>query len=277
LTEPAQVTAARSIDLVRFWRAAFFLQALTLALVALAYSRDWLPWTTPVGMTDRPCREEGLPITGKPSDDWASLCLFRADNARIAASGMQPKAVFIGDSITEYWPYSDNRIFAPGIVNRGLGGQTSSHLLQRFPQDVVALRPAVVHILVGINDIAGLTGPVSPDTYQANIRAMVDIAQANGIRVILGTIPPAREFPWRPKLKPLPWQPDINRWLIAFAKERGLIIADYAEVLSAKEGLIRPEFYKDAVHLNQRGYAAMYDVTLRALAASEPTPKSVVR
>jgi lysophospholipase L1-like esterase len=257
----------------RFWRIAFLAQALIVGLVILFYQRDWLPLTKPVGMTETPCRANGIPATGKAGDDWAGLCFFHADNARIKATGVRPRAVFIGDSHTAFWPLADSRLFAPEIINRGIGSQTSSQLLLRFEQDVVALRPDVVHILIGINDVAGLTGPISLDQYQANIRAMVDLAQANGIAVILATVPAAQMFPERQHIKPMPWQAQINRWLIALAEERGLTVADYAKVVNASEGVVRPEFYKDAIHLNAQGYAAIYQTAQQALAEAEAKAK----
>jgi lysophospholipase L1-like esterase len=257
-------------DPARFWRIAFLIQALVVALGILAFMKGWLNRTEYVSMTHDMCRTDGLPITGKPSDDWGGLCYFRSENAQFIASGIRPKGVFIGDSHTAWWSVYDTRVFTKDIINRGLGGQTSGQVLLRFQQDVVSLHPAVAHIMIGTNDISGLIGPVSPEAYQANIRAMVELAEANGITVILGTIPPARAQQRRTGFNFLPWQPNLNRWLIAYGRERGVTVADYAAVLSASEGVIRPEFYKDdGVHLADKGYLAIYDTYRKALAEAE--------
>ena len=90
--------------------------------------------------------------------DWPGICRYKAANAAIAA-GERPRAVLMGDSITDNWTRGDPALFTNGIVGRGIGGQTSPQMLARFRQDVVALHPRVVHIMAGTNDIAGNTGP----------------------------------------------------------------------------------------------------------------------
>jgi hypothetical protein len=135
--------------------------------------------------------------------DWAQLCRFAAANAALA-QGPRVEAVFLGDSITENWLLADPALFHGGIVNRGISGQTSPQMLLRFEADVVALHPRVVHIMAGTNDLAGNTGPTSAQQYEHNIIAMCDLARANGIRVVLASIPPAARFPWRAGVTPGP-------------------------------------------------------------------------
>jgi len=179
------------------------------------------------GMVDNPCPPQPpVPITrfgepGRPAvyagpqvlaayqryeawrlaNDWASLCHYREENRRVA-SGARPRVVFIGDSITELWKAYDPDFFSGGVLDRGISGQTTPQMVVRFYQDVVRLRPRVVHIMAGTNDVAANTGPTSDDQFKNNITAMVDLAKANGIKVVLASIPPTKTFSWRPDLRP---------------------------------------------------------------------------
>src|SRR5690242_8262477 len=128
--------------------------------------------------------------------DWADLCRYRADDA---ARTTDARVVLMGDSITDFWRQGDPSLFGRGIVDRGISGQTSSQMLVRFWPDVIALHPRVVQILAGTNDIAGNTGPTTEQDYENDIMAMVTLARAHGIRVLLGSIPPALSFWWTPR------------------------------------------------------------------------------
>lgn len=201
-------------------------------------------------------------------NDWAWLCRYRADNAA-ADSANPPRVVFMGDSITEGWQAGDPGLFAAGYLDRGISGQTSPQMLIRFWQDVVALRPRIVHIMAGTNDIAGNSGPTTPDACKNAIRSMVSLAKANGIAVIIGSIPPTNRFDWAPQHRPAPWVAALNPWLQAFATSEGLVYADYHAVLSAPDGGLRPDYGPDGVHPNAAGYAAMRPVAERAIAEAE--------
>ena len=125
--------------------------------------------------------------------DWAQLGHFKVANAALAAPAAgEQRVVFFGDSITELWGRRGN-VFFPGkpYVNRGISGQTTAQMVVRFHQDVVDLHPKVVIILAGTNDVAENTGPMTPEMTLDNFRAMVEMARANGIKVVVGSIPPA--------------------------------------------------------------------------------------
>lgn len=216
-----------------------------------------------IGMIDAACPGSAATVYD-PQADWAWLCRYHAANAALAGKAVD--AVFIGDSITEFWAHFQPELFALPRVNRGISGQTSPQVLLRFMADVVALKPGVVHLMIGTNDIAGNTGPTTPEAYKNNLRAMVDLAQAHGIRVVLGSIPPADRMSWRPGLQPALRIAELNLWLKAFAAERGLIYADYFAVLSGPNGEMRAEFTQDGVHPGAAGYAAMEPVARAALA-----------
>lgn len=208
--------------------------------------------------------------------DWPALSHYRDANA--ALKGQPVEAVFLGDSITQMWGIAQPELFTGGIVNRGISGQTSPQMLLRFMADVVALKPKFVHIMCGINDVAGNTGPTTPQDYQNNILAMLALARTHGIDVILASLTPIRGFSWSPEISdPQVRVAELNRWLRDMATERGLIHADYASVLADAGGLLRMDYARDGVHPHAAGYQAMQPVAERALAAvrarwGEPTP-----
>ena len=89
--------------------------------------------------------------------------------------------------------------FFPGkpYVNRGISGQTTPQMVVRFRQDVIELQPAAVVILAGTNDVAGNTGPMTPEMTRITFASMIDLAKANGIKVIVASITPAADYPWQ--------------------------------------------------------------------------------
>lgn len=196
--------------------------------------------------------------------DWVNLCRYRAANAALPTDPQ--RVVFIGNSITEYWRIADPGLFAGHNVDRGISGQTTPQTLVRFMADVVALKPAVVHIWTGTNDIAGNGGPTTLQTIEDNIRAMVAIARANHIAVVLATVSPAKDFGWRPGLDPAPQIVALNRWLGAFAADNGCAFADYFTALSDGAGGMQPRYSHDGVHPNRLGYAAIRPIAERAIA-----------
>jgi len=193
-------------------------------------------------------------------NDWANLGRYQTDNATLVATGRQPDLVFIGDSITEMWLASDPDFFGPDRITRGISGQTSSQILLRLQPDALALTPRAVHILCGTNDIAGNTGPTTPYRYQCNVRAMTALARAQGVRIYLGAILPAKRFTWRPEVNPVTWVQELNRWLRERANECGVTFVDYHSALVDENGGLNSEFTRDGVHPNRRGYAAMRQV-----------------
>ncbi|MDE2412439.1 MAG: SGNH/GDSL hydrolase family protein [Sphingomonadales bacterium] len=201
-------------------------------------------------------------------NDWGFLCRYSADNAALDPAH-PPRVVFMGDSITEGWIAADPAFFAQGFLDRGVSGQTTPQMLVRFWQDVIALKPRVVHIMGGTNDIAGNTGPTTPEAYQNAIRAMVTLAKANHIAVVLGSIPPSNHFGWNPVLRPAPWIARLNAWLKDYAKAEGLTYADYHAALAGPEEELPARYGADGVHPNATGYAAMRPIAERAIAEAE--------
>jgi lysophospholipase L1-like esterase len=197
--------------------------------------------------------------------DWAWLARYRDDNAKLLASGVKVDAVFLGDSITEGWAARQPEFFSKGIVGRGISAQTTPQLLVRMHADVIALKPRVVHIMAGTNDIAHNTGPMTAQDSQNNIMAMCEIAKAHKLRVVLGSVPPASKYWWRPEVQPKAEALALNEWMRGYAKSIGAKYADYAAVLTDANGSVKPEMAKDEVHPTPVGYAAMRPVAEAAI------------
>lgn len=200
-------------------------------------------------------------VAAQRARDFPWLCRFKADNAALAPGST--RIVFMGDSITEGW--KDTALFAPGVVNRGISGQTTPQMLGRFYQDVIALRPRVVHIMAGTNNVAGNTGPSTPEDFKNDIRAMADLAKANGIAAVIASIPPADRFFWRQDIQPAAQIKSLNGWLRSFAAERGLVYADYYTAMTTPSGAMKPEYARDGVHPTLEGYGAMRKIAEAAL------------
>jgi acyl-CoA thioesterase-1 len=192
--------------------------------------------------------------------DWPNLQRHRAANAALPppASG-EKRVVFIGDSITDGWSkFFDEQFPGKSYVNRGIDGQTTAQMLVRFRQDVISLRPSVVVILGGINDIAGNGGPATPDMIENNLMSMVDLAHANGIFVVLCSLLPANTIPWRPELEPAPDVIALNSWMKRYAAGRhGVTYVDYWTAMAGKRDGLPETLSRDGVHPNETGYRIM--------------------
>jgi lysophospholipase L1-like esterase len=182
--------------------------------------------------------------------------------------------VFMGDSITEGWLDRAPAYFRDGLVDRGISGQTSPQMLVRFRQDVIDLHPRAVHIMMGTNDIASNTGPMSLEETEANFQTLSELARAHHIRVILASIPPASGFPWRPGLATAEKIRTLNTWIRAYAARTGAVYADYTSVLDDGQGGMKPGLAMDGVHPTAEGYAIMAPVADRAIAQAMRRPAS---
>ena len=251
--------------MLRPWRVGLLL----LAIAAVLAANHWRYWWGPAyqqHMLLTPCPDDpGVdPFTVK--GDAAGLCAYRADNQRRIAAGERPELVLFGDSILGDWQMVQPGLFGANWVNRGIGGQDSTQLLARFRQDVIALRPRVVLIEAGTNDMIARRGVIGPDDFRANLESLVDLAEVNGIVPVLATVPPIARFPTRPRLDPAPLQTAINRHIRDLASKRGLVLADFHAALAAADGHSpRPELSLDGVHPTAEGYRMLEPVVRRAL------------
>jgi lysophospholipase L1-like esterase len=193
--------------------------------------------------------------------DWPQLGRYRAENAALAPTAPgDERVVFYGDSITDGWGRGPGRgDFFPEkpYVNRGISGQTTPQMVVRFRQDVIDLHPAAVVILAGTNDVAGNTGPMTPEMTEDNFLSMVDLAKVNGIRVIIASVLPAASFPWSPGLHPSAKIQTLNAWLQGYCVNHSVIYVDYYSAMADANGGMKQGISFDGVHPNAKGYAIM--------------------
>jgi len=192
--------------------------------------------------------------------DFGMVGYYADDNQALLASKAPVDIVFMGDSITEGWFDKRPGFFTRGRIDRGIGGQTTSQMVLRMMSDVVALRPRAVHIMGGTNDIAGNTGPMTPQMSEHNVRAMADIAQRQRIKVLIASVPPAGGFPWAPNVETRKAIAELNRRLKSLAHQTGATWVDYHPVLDDGTGAMKPGLASDGVHPTEAGYDAMAKV-----------------
>jgi len=196
----------------------------------------------------------------QPKEDWPRLGRYREADLKLAAPAPgENRVVFMGDSITEGWKIEGPDGYFPGkpYFNRGISGQTTPQMVLRFRQDVIDLKPKVVVILGGTNDIAGNTGPETVEEIEGYIASMTELATANHIKVVLCSITPAFDYPWKPGMEPAPKILAVNQWMKALAAEKGFEYVDYhAAMKDARDGL-PATLSHDGVHPTAAGYAVM--------------------
>lgn len=209
-----------------------------------------------------------LGMTFAEAQDWANLNRFREQNEEVGMPlSCDDRVVFMGNSITEGWLGAMPEFFADRpYINRGIGGQTTPQMLLRFRQDVIALYPKVVVILAGINDIAGNTGPSTLEMIEDNIHSMTELAQANGIEVVLCSMLPAYYFPWSPDVEPAEKVVELNRRLQEYAAKKGAVYCDYHSEMADERGGLPPELTTDEVHVTPKGYKLMASLVEQAIA-----------
>ena len=217
--------------------------------------------------------EQRLESQRKLLRDWAGLTRYGSENTEVRppAPG-ERRVVFIGDELTENWGRGEEKFF-PGkpFFNRGIAGQTTPQMLVRFRQDVISLKPKVVVIHAGSNDLAGLTGPATTPMIAENIMSMVELAKANGIQVVLASLTPVCDCTSRQTLiRPVGKILGVNNWLKEYAAESGSVYLNYYPALVAGRAL-RAELTTDGFVLNDAAYRIMLPLAERAIAeALEP-------
>jgi len=200
--------------------------------------------------------------------DWAGLTRYGSENTELPrpAPG-EDRVVFLGDEITEFWGRGQAKFF-PGkpYLNRGIKGQTTPQMLLRFRQDVIALKPKVVVILAGANDLASLTGPITQGMMAENVMSIVELAKVNGIRVVLASLTPVCDcFTKQTLLRPQGKIIGINSWLKEYARESGSVYLDYYSAMADGRNL-KKELTGDGLLPNDAGYAVMAPLAEQAIA-----------
>lgn len=199
----------------------------------------------------------------KEDKDWALYSRYAPANDTVTVN---PTAVFMGNSITENWLKFHPDFFVKNCyAARGISGQTTYEMLARFHNDVVALKPKVVVILSGINDIARNSGYISLENIMGNIISMCDIARANGIVPVLCSILPADRFSWRKDLKPAPLVVEMNKLIKGYADEHGLEYVDFYTSLADETGALKEGLSKDRCHPYPDVYFGMEEKVVAAI------------
>jgi len=203
--------------------------------------------------------------------DWPNLARYRDDNASLAppAPGVI-RVVFMGDSITDGWGRRYGKFFeGKPYVNRGISGQTTPQMLIRFRPDVIALKPQVVVILAGTNDIAGNTGPMTLEAIEDNLVSMAELAKANRIRVVLASVMPVCDY-IRPQTVQRPPEKIIalNAWMKDYAAKNNHVYLDYYSAMLDDKQMLRQEITDDGLHPNAAGYEIMTPLAEKAIAAA---------
>ncbi len=192
-------------------------------------------------------------------NDWAQLSFYQQANAKLSLpTKHERRIIFFGDSITELWnliTYFQNRPY----INRGISGQTTPQMLIRFRPDVIALKPQVVLVLAGTNDIGGNTGPMTLSMIEDNYASIAELAQANHIKVIFASVLPIHDYS---SVKQSQGRPPakiraLNDWLQRYCLDHQHIYLDYYSRMLDQKGMLKAELSDDGLHPNSRGYAVM--------------------
>jgi len=208
--------------------------------------------------------------------DWAALGRYRETNASVTAPARDEKrVVFMGDSITDGWKLAGYFPSKP-FINRGISGQTTPQMLVRFRPDVIALKPQVVVILAGTNDISGNTGPMTLEAIEDNLASMFDLARVNGIRVVIASVLPVSDYAKNREGKPINQTTrrppekiiSLNEWLKKHAAQNGLTYLDYFSAMVDEKGFLKEELSNDGLHPNDKGYVVMQPLVEQAIAAA---------
>lgn len=193
------------------------------------------------------------------AQDWPGLGHFSEENKKLNPPVPdEDRVVFMGNSITIGWLHARPQFFeGKPYINRGISGQTTPQMLVRFRQDVLDLRPKVVVILAGTNDIAGNTGPSTLEMIVDNIKSMAQLAAANNIKVIISSVLPVFDYPWKPGLKPNEKIPALNKLLKEYADANGFLYLDYFSAMADGRNGLPKKYAEDGVHPTAAGYAIM--------------------
>ncbi|MDB5130421.1 MAG: axeA1 3 [Mucilaginibacter sp.] len=199
--------------------------------------------------------------------DWPFIKRFESENSTVPAPATgEKRVVFMGNSITEGWKNSDPSFFAGRpYYDRGISGQTTGQMLVRFRGDVINLKPAVVVIMAGINDIAENNGPSKLEDVFGNIVSMAELARLSHIKVVLSSVMPAYNFPWRLSIDPKPSITALNAMLKDYCEKNKMVYLDYFTAMADERRGLPANLSKDGVHPNLAGYKIMEPLAEKAI------------
>ena len=206
-------------------------------------------------------------FSGYSQKDWFRFNDYKADNERVIAEEAFPEVVFMGNSITENWAYFHPEFFTShNYLGRGIGGQTSAHMLVRFKTDVIDLHPKAVVIMAGTNDVAHNDFWVAPEQVVNNVISMCELARAHGIIPIISSITPCTKFVWRPEIEDAGQTiVEINKNLKAYAEANDIVYVDYHSALADENMGLPKTLSDDGCHPNPDTYYTMEEMVLEAI------------
>ncbi len=195
-----------------------------------------------------------------------------ADHAPVAIPDASNQLVIIGASYAEQWPIE--QVGCLRVMNRGVGGQVSSEVQERFAQDALALKPTAVLIWGFINDFANNSRDVEDETRETairNIEAMAEAAHAAGVipvlatevtmgapdSVIDGIVLWINEL--RGKRSYQRYISDnvmtVNRWIREYTAQRGFPLLDIERLMTDEDGNRKKGYFdSDLSHITQQAY-----------------------
>lgn len=204
-------------------------------------------------------------------NDWPNLARYRDANAQVSPpAANEQRVVFMGDSITDGWGRGRGKFFPDKpYINRGISGQTTPQMLIRFRPDVIDLKPQVVVILAGTNDIAGNTGPTTLEAIEGNLMTMAELAKTHNIRVVLASLLPVCDY-IKPQTNRRPPEKIIavNTWMKDYAQKNGMVYLDYYSATLDDKQMFKQDLTYDGLHPNDAGYEVMGPLAEKAIAAA---------
>jgi lysophospholipase L1-like esterase len=205
--------------------------------------------------------------------DWPSIGRYHDADAKLAPPARdEDRVVFMGDSITDIWKLAE---YFPGqpYINRGISGQTTPQMLVRFRPDVTDLKPKVVVILAGTNDLSANTGPTTVEAIEGNLASMAELARAHNIKVVMASVLPVSDYNKdkngkqivRTGTRPPDQILTLNKWIKAYAAENGAVYLDYFTPMADDKGFLKEDMANDGLHPNEKGYNIMKPLVQQAI------------
>lgn len=169
------------------------------------------------------------------------------------------KVVCLGDSITYGWPWGPEVSWTTmlgeqiegEVINRGIPGNTTTQMLERFEKAVLTFHPSHVIIMGGLNDV------VLQDSFDRitwNLRSMAEIAREHEIKVIFGQ-PTVFDDPYLEKLVIR-----IRNWISNYAAEQQIPVIHFDQAFyDENNDILSNLLAADGAHPTKAGYQAMYE------------------
>ncbi len=202
---------------------------------------------------DLPTSVDGLPGAGplRQYDAFRNLWNSRRQAWAKSVTQDQQSLVLLGDSITQGWKNLDEHFPGVKVANRGISGDTTRGMLIRLKEDVLALHPRGVVMLMGTNDLAE---QAAPETIAGNVKLIIDTLHRSDEKmpIVLCLIFPSSETKQRPAER----IQATNRLLMQTAKGHPRVtVVDTWTLFANATNDARAEYFPDLLHLNDLGYA----------------------